>query len=67
MTNAIATGDKVSWIAKGKGARIDGVDGKRVTGTVVEINDMGLFVDGDYRSLFTSHIIDPKNARKEVK
>lgn len=62
-------GQRVSWIAKGKGARLDGVQGKRVFGVVADRQQFGdgefVSVDGDYKSAFTGHMVAVTDLRVE--
>jgi hypothetical protein len=63
-------GQRVSWIAKGKGARLDGVQGQRVFGVVADRqfsdNDGDLVsVDGDYPSAFSGHMVPVTDLRVE--
>jgi len=60
-------GMRVSWIAKGKGARLDGVQGKRVFGVVADrpLCDDLVSVDGDYPSAFSGHMVPVTDLRVE--
>lgn len=57
-------GDRIAWKAAGKGARLDGVDGLIVTGTVTRLVDADglLSVEGDYESAFAGHLVDVDDA-----
>jgi hypothetical protein len=59
----ITIGSRVSFIASGKGARMDGINGQRVTGTITsffEANDVIVAVD---QSSFVGTIVPFKKLR----
>ena len=61
---ALTTGDRVTFIASGKGARMDGINGQRVTGTITsffETDDAIVAVD---QSSFVGTIVPIKKLRR---
>jgi hypothetical protein len=72
---AITVGTQVTWKASGKGARVDGVAGRMVTGTVTELVTEDVMVRGewvptlfasirgDYRSMFSGHLVAVERLR----
>ena len=61
---ALGVGDRVTFIASGKGARMDGINGQRVTGTITsffETDDAIVAVD---QSSFVGTIVPIKKLRR---
>lgn len=61
---AFGVGDRVTFIASGKGARMDGINGQRVTGTITsffEADDAIVAVD---QSSFVGTIVPIKKLRR---
>lgn len=60
----ITVGTRVSFVASGKGARMDGINGQRVTGTITRVFDADNVIVAVDQSSFSGTLVPLTKLRK---
>ena len=61
---ALGVGDRVTFIASGKGARMDGINGQRVTGTITRKFDADNMIVAVDQSSFSGTLVPLTKLRR---